>query len=286
MKILILGASGMIGHAVFRILIESKQLEVWGAVRGSVDKQHFNDLMQSRIVVSGDVERRETLPRILSSLAPDVVINCVGITKHRPTSEDPLSSITMNALFPHWLSDQCAAARARLIHVSTDCVFSGSRGNYCEIDTPDASDIYGRTKHLGEVDYPHAITLRTSTIGHELQSSYGLLNWFLAQKGNCKGFAQAKFSGLTNIEFAYVVRDYVITKPNLRGVYHVGGESINKYDLLCMIADIYGNKNIVMRDEEFVIDRSLDSSRFNVATGYLAPKWQEMIEHMYLMNAR
>ena len=286
MKILVLGTSGMIGHAMFRILTQSKQLEVWGTVRGSADKQHFNDLMQSRIVVSGDIERRETLPRILGSIKPEVVINCVGLTKHRPTSEDPVASITMNALFPHWLSDQCVAARARLIHVSTDCVFSGSRGSYSEIDTPDASDIYGRTKQLGEVDYPQTVTLRTSTIGHELQSSYGLLNWFLSQKGSCKGFARAKFSGLSNIEFACVVRDYVITKPNLRGVYHVGGESINKYDLLCMIADIYGNKNIVMRDEDFVIDRTLDSSRFNTATGYLAPNWYEMIKHMYLMTAR
>ena len=286
MKILVLGAGGMIGHAMFRILTELKQLEVWGTVRSSSDKQHFNDLIQSRVIVSGDIERRETLPRIFSTVNPEVVINCIGLTKHRPTSRDSIFSITMNALFPHRLSDQCAAARARLIHVSTDCVFSGSRGNYSEIDTPDASDIYGRTKQLGEVDYPHAVTLRTSTIGHELKSEYGLLNWFLAQKGNCKGFARAKFSGLTNIEFACVVRDYVITNPNLRGVYHVGGESINKYDLLCMIADIYGNKNIVIRDEEFVIDRSLDSSRFNTTTGYLAPKWHEMIKHMYLMTTR
>ena len=286
MKILVLGAGGMIGHAMFRKLTESKQLEVWGTLRSSSHKQHFNDLIKSRVIVSGDIEHRETLPRIFSTVNPEVVINCIGLTKHRPTSRDSIFSITMNALFPHRLSDQCAAARARLIHVSTDCVFSGSRGNYSEIDTPDASDIYGRTKQLGEVDYPHAVTLRTSTIGHELKSEYGLLNWFLAQKGNCKGFARAKFSGLTNIEFACVVRDYVITNPNLRGVYHVGGESINKYDLLCMIANIYGSTNIVMRDEEFVIDRSLDSSRFNVATGYLAPKWQEMIEHMYLMNAR
>jgi dTDP-4-dehydrorhamnose reductase len=285
-KILVLGAGGMIGHAMFRILTELKQLEVWGTVRSSSDKQHFNDLIQSRVIVSGDIERRETLPRIFSTVNPEVVINCIGLTKHRPTSRDSIFSITMNALFPHRLSDQCAAARARLIHVSTDCVFSGSRGNYSEIDTPDASDIYGRTKQLGEVDYPHAVTLRTSTIGHELKSEYGLLNWFLAQKGNCKGFARAKFSGLTNIEFACVVRDYVITNPNLRGVYHVGGESINKYDLLCMIADIYGNKNIVIRDEEFVIDRSLDSSRFNTTTGYLAPKWHEMIKHMYLMTTR
>ena len=286
MKILVLGAGGMIGHAMFRILTELKQLEVWGTVRSSSDKQHFNDLIQSRVIVSGDIERRETLPRLFSTVNPDVVINCIGLTKHRPTSGDSIFSITLNALFPHCLADQCAAARARLIHVSTDCVFSGSRGNYSEIDTPDASDIYGRTKQLGEVDYPHAVTLRTSTIGHELKSAYGLLNWFLAQKGNCKGFARAKFSGLTNIEFAFVVRDYVITNPNLRGVYHVGGESINKYDLLCMIADIYGNKNIVIRDEEFVIDRSLDSSRFNTTTGYLAPKWHEMIKHMYLMTTR
>ena len=286
MKVLVFGASGMIGSAMFRVLSAKKEWQVWGTLRSDEAKRFFPEDQRDKLVAGVDVEKQDVLVRMFARVQPDLVVNCIGLTKHHKEAEDPQLALPLNALLPHWLSDQCAAARARLIHVSTDCVFSGSRGNYSEIDTPDASDIYGRTKQLGEVDYPHAVTLRTSTIGHELQSAYGLLNWFLAQKGNCKGFARAKFSGLTNIEFACIVRDYVITNPNLRGVYNVGGESINKYDLLCMIADIYGNTNIVMRDEEFVIDRSLDSSRFNAATGYLAPKWCEMIENMYLMTAR
>ena len=286
MKVLVFGASGMIGSAMFRVLSAKKEWQVWGTLRSDEAKRFFPEDQRDKLVAGVDVEKQDVLVRMFARVQPDLVVNCIGLTKHHKEAEDPQLALPLNALLPHWLSDQCAAARARLIHVSTDCVFSGSRGNYSEIDTPDASDIYGRTKQLGEVDYPHAVTLRTSTIGHELQSAYGLLNWFLAQKGNCKGFARAKFSGLTNIEFACIVRDYVITNPNLRGVYNVGGKSINKYDLLCMISNIYGNTNIVMRDEEFVIDRSLDSSRFNAATGYLAPKWFEMIENMYLMTAR
>lgn len=281
MNVLVLGASGMIGHAMFRILTESSLLEVWGSVRTLEDKQYFHEGLASRLVVSGDLERRETVPRLFSSIGPDIVINCVGLTKHRPASSDPLMSIPINALFPHWLSDQCAATGARLIHVSTDCVFSGLRGGYNELDAPDARDVYGKTKQLGEVDYPHAVTLRTSTIGHELQSSFGLVDWFLSQKGQCRGFSRALFSGLTNIEFARVVKEFVLTNPQLRGVYHVGGDCINKYELLRMIANIYGATIEILRDEEFIIDRSLDSGRFQSATGYMPPTWLEMIQHMH-----
>jgi dTDP-4-dehydrorhamnose reductase len=160
-------------------------------------------------------------------------------------------------------------------------VYSGLHGSYSEEDAPDARDMYGKTKLLGEVDYPHAITLRTSTIGHELQSSYGLLHWFLAQKGQCKGYSRAKFSGLTNIEFSTVVKDFVISNPYMRGVYHVGGDCISKYELLGLISGIYNTATNILQDDEFIIDRSLDSSRFQASTGYSPPTWVEMIRQMH-----
>jgi dTDP-4-dehydrorhamnose reductase len=168
-----------------------------------------------------------------------------------------------------------------LIHVSTDCVFSGTKGNYLESDASDAGDVYGKSKHLGEVDYPHAITLRTSTIGHELQSVYGLLEWFLSQQGSCKGFNRAIFSGLPNNVFAQVVRDVVIPRPDLHGLYHVGADPIGKYELLRLIANVYGKQIDIVRDDEFSIDRSLNSARFGHDTGFKPVAWPELIKAMH-----
>jgi dTDP-4-dehydrorhamnose reductase len=283
-KVLVLGASGMIGHAIFRAFMRIPDIKTWGSIRRLSDKLHFNEQESLQLLVGDDLERRETLPRLFSSAKPDVVINCVGMTKHHQASSDPQISIPINALFPHQLSDQCSAIGARLIHISTDCVFSGLKGNYCELDEPDARDIYGKTKHLGELNYANCLTLRTSTIGHELSSTYGLLEWFLVQQEQCSGFARALFSGLTNIEFSKVVRDIVIQHQGLQGLFHVGGPTINKYELLLLIAKIYGKKIKIIRNEEFILDRSLNSSKFESATGYQAPKWLDMINLMYKEN--
>jgi dTDP-4-dehydrorhamnose reductase len=160
-------------------------------------------------------------------------------------------------------------------------VFAGTRGNYQESDAGDATDVYGKSKLLGEVDYPHAVTLRTSTIGHELSSKYGLLEWFLAQQGRCKGFNRAVFSGLPNTVFAEVVRDFVIPNPQLHGLYHVGGKAIGKYELLGTIAEVYRKEIHIEQDDSFVIDRSLNSERFKAATGYQAADWQTFIRSMH-----
>ena len=168
-----------------------------------------------------------------------------------------------------------------MVHISTDCVFSGARGSYTEDYPADANDVYGKAKFLGEVNYSHAITLRTSTIGHELHSAYGLLEWFLSQQGSCKGFSRAIFSGLPNTEFARVVRDMVIPRPDLHGLYHVGADPIAKFELLKLIATVYGKQIDIVQDDEFMIDRSLNSERFKQATGYSAPSWPELIHSMY-----
>ncbi len=281
MRILVLGASGMIGSAMFRVLGECTGWEVFGTLRAADHKRFFLPAAAGSLLSGVDVERPEALVRVFARVKPDVVINCIGLTKHHKEAEDPQLALPLNALLPHRLADLCAVSGARLIHVSTDCVFAGTRGNYTEGDAPDATDVYGKAKHLGEVDYPHAITLRTSTIGHELQSKYGLLEWFLAQQGTCRGFGRAIFSGLPNIEFARVVRDVVIPRPEMHGLYHVGAEPIGKYELLQLIARAYGKQIDIVRDDEFKIDRSLDSGRFNRATGYKAAGWPELIQAMY-----
>lgn len=281
MKILVFGASGMIGSAMFRVLSAKTGWQVFGTLRSADAKRFFPEEQRDKLVAGVDVENQDALVRVFARVKPDVVVNCIGLTKHHKEASDPLLALPLNSLLPHRMADLCAVAGTRLIHVSTDCVFAGTKGNYVEGDAPDAVDVYGKSKHLGEVDYPHAVTLRTSTIGHELQSAYGLLEWFQLQQGSCKGFNRAIFSGLPNTEFARVVRDVVIPRPELRGLYHVGAEPIGKYELLKLIAKIYGKQINVVLDDEFMIDRSLNSERFNQATGYKPATWPELIQAMH-----
>jgi dTDP-4-dehydrorhamnose reductase len=262
------------------VLSAKKEWQVWGTLRSDEAKRFFSGDQQDMLVAGVDVEKHDALVRMFARVKPDVVVNCIGLTKHHKEAEDPLQALPLNALLPHRMADLCVVAGARLIHVSTDCVFAGTKGNYGEADAPDAGDVYGKSKHLGEVDYTHAITLRTSTIGHELQSAYGLLEWFLSQQGSCNGFNRAIFSGLPNTEFARVVRDVVIPRPDLHGLFHVGADPIGKYELLKLIARVYGKQIDIVRDDEFMIDRSLNSARFNQASGYKAAGWPELIQAM------
>jgi dTDP-4-dehydrorhamnose reductase len=281
MKVLVIGASGMIGSTVLRVLSEKKEWEVFGTIRDENVKRFFSVSVGERLVAGIDVEHPDALVKVFDQIRPDVVVNCAGLTKHKPEAEDPLVSIPINTLMPHRLAGLCKLAGARLIHVSTDCVFSGEKGGYTEEDFADARDVYGKSKALGEVDYPHAITLRTSTIGHELQSKFGLLDWFLSQEGRCKGYTRAVFSGLPTVVFAQVVRDVVIPHAALSGLYHVAAKPIGKFELLKLIADIYGKTIDIVPDEKLVIDRSLDAKRFQLATGYIAPEWIELIKMMH-----
>lgn len=281
MRVLVFGASGMIGSAMIRVLSEKKDWRVFGTLRSDNAKCFFSPAIAASLSAGIDVDKHDTLVRVFAQIRPDVVVNCIGLTKHHKEADAPLLAIPVNALLPHRMAELCAVTGARLVHVSTDCVFSGAKGGYIEDDPSDAKDVYGKAKFLGEVNYPHAITLRTSTIGHELQSTYGLLDWFLSQQGQCKGFSRAIFSGLPNTVFAQLVRDIVIPRPDLSGLYHVGASPIGKYDLLRLIADVYGKSIDIALDDQFVIDRSLNSERFHQATGYFAPTWPELIQSMY-----
>lgn len=281
MKVLVIGASGMIGSTVLRVLSEKAEWEVFGTIRDQSVKQFFSASIGERLIAGIDVEHPYALVKVLDQIRPDVVVNCAGLTKHKPEADAPLVSIPINTLMPHRLAGLCKLVGARLAHVSTDCVFSGEKGGYTEEDFSDARDVYGKSKSLGEVIYPHTVTLRTSTIGHELQSKYGLLDWFLSQEGSCIGYARAIFSGLPTVIFAQVVRDVVIPHAELSGLYHVAAKPINKFDLLRLIADVYGKAIDIVPDEKLAIDRSLDAKRFQLATGYIAPEWPDLIKLMH-----
>jgi dTDP-4-dehydrorhamnose reductase len=281
MKVLVLGVTGMLGNAVFRVLSGQPDLRVFGSARGASARCYFPEQWQSNIVSGVDVENHDSLVRLFGEVRPDIVINCVGLVKQLADAEDPLQAIPINALLPHRLAALCRVNGARFIHISTDCVFSGRTGGYVESDFADADDLYGRSKFLGEVAYPHAITLRTSIIGHELSGARSLVNWFLAQQGTTKGFTRAVFSGQPTVVLARVIRDHVIPRPDLNGLYHVAAAPLNKYDLLQLVAKVYRKDIEIVPDERLVIDRSLDATRFREATGYQAPRWEDMIQAMY-----
>jgi dTDP-4-dehydrorhamnose reductase len=206
-----------------------------------------------------------------------VVVNCIGVVKQLGSTVGPADMIRANALFPHQLAEICVERGARLIHVSTDCVFSGRRGGYTEDDTPDAEDTYGRSKLLGEPAGPGVLTLRTSLIGRELESSRGLLGWFLSQSGEAPGFTGARFTGPTVPVVAKAIADVIEQHPGLEGTWHLGAEAISKYDLLVLLRDAFGLDLEIVADESVKVDRTLDSSRFRAATGWAAPAWPEMV---------
>ena len=282
MRILVLGASGMLGHTVVRTLAAGGNMHQVVAASRSLDlRARFPELSEIESIIGVDAENNDALLDTFVRARPDCVINCIGLVKQRGDANDPLVILPINAMLPHRLAYLCTMIGARLIHISTDCVFQGTRGNYTEDDISDATDLYGKSKYLGEVQGPNAITLRTSIVGHELRGSQGLIEWFLSQKGAIRGYRNAIFSGLPTVELARVIRDYVLPRKELNGLFHVAAAPISKFDLLSLVAEIYGKSLVIEPDDTICINRSLDGSRFESATGYVAPEWYELISLMH-----
>jgi dTDP-4-dehydrorhamnose reductase len=280
MKVLILGGSGMLGHKLAQEL--GSRFETWATFRGSVkDYSSSVGFNRGRSVSGVRAEDFESVETALTVAEPDVVVNCIGIVKQDAAAKDRYQSIAINSLFPHQLAKACAKRGIRLIHLSTDCVFSGRRGNYKEDDVCDAEDIYGRTKWLGELDYDHCLTIRTSMIGRELAGSHGLIEWFLSQPGKrVRGFKRAIFSGFTTIALSETMGNIIANHSGLHGVWHVAADPINKFDLLSMVKQAFQVDIEIEPDESFVCDRSLDDSRFRAQTGFTSPSWEQMIDRM------
>ncbi|HKQ13564.1 MAG TPA: SDR family oxidoreductase [Steroidobacteraceae bacterium] len=278
--VLIFGATGMLGSAMLRYFSMQQRYAVYGSVRLPAALGQLPAALRQRVVTGVEVENPDSIARAFAVARPSVVINCVGLIKQLDAAKDPLAAIPINSLLPHRLARLCAIAGATLVHFSTDCVFAGRSGMYREDDPADATDLYGRSKYLGEVAEPHTVTLRTSIIGHELHSAHGLVGWFLAQQGTVRGYRKAIFSGLPTVEMARVVHDFVLPNAALRGLYHVSAEPIDKYTLLRQVAQAYGKQIEIIPDDAVVLDRSLDSARFRAASGYTPPPWPELIERM------
>ncbi len=280
MKILILGATGMLGHRLVADL--GQGFAVTGVLRGDARAWAEHPALRGRRLLSGlDAMRPESIAPLLDAERPDVVINCIGIIKQLAQAKDPVPCITLNALLPQRLAELCQERGLRLVHFSTDCVFSGAGGPYFEDGFPDARDLYGRTKLLGEVEGQGCLTLRTSIIGHELRGGASLIEWFLAQRGGqAKGFARALYTGLTTNAIGAVVARVIEDFPAIEGLFHVAAAPIDKFTLLSKVNKAYGLGISLERDEAFFCDRRLDGSRFLAATGIVVPEWDVMIETM------
>lgn len=291
MRILILGAAGMLGHKLYQIYKD--RYEVWATVRSGYGNYAKYGIFDAERIIGGvDAYNLDTVTQAMAAVRPDVVINCIGVIKQLKEAKDPIISITINSLFPHRVAALCRAAGARFIHISTDCVFNGRKGNdrkgdYTEADPSDAEDLYGRTKFLGEVDYPGCLTIRTSIIGRELNTQSGLVEWFLSHRPGQKnasqpvrGFRQAIYTGFTTHALANILADVMDRCPALSGVVQVSSDKINKYDLLLLVRAAYGMDIAIEPDDDFKLDRSLDSSRFRAETGFVPPTWEQMIQDM------
>jgi dTDP-4-dehydrorhamnose reductase len=277
MKVVVLGGDGMLGHQVAQRL--SQSCEVVATIRKPAASAQIAALRGCRVISGVEVRVADALQRLLLDERPEVVINTVGIVKQRMAAVDPIESIEVNSLFPHRLAAMCKVGSARLIHISTDCVFSGDRGNYQESDHPDPVDLYGRTKLLGEVTGDGCLTIRTSIIGLELAHYSGLIEWFLRQVKPVRGFRQAWWNGLTTFELARV-SDTLVKRTDLVGLWHVSGEPITKYQLLVDLARLVSDSITVVPDDTVVIDRSLNSERFRAALPYSPPAWEQMLQEL------
>jgi len=279
MRILILGGDGMLGHQLL------KQLKINHDVRVTLRRdlavyKRFTLFSTENSYPGIDVRSPGKLAESLNDFHPDAVVNAIGIVKQLPEASESIPSIEINALFPHRLALLCKDINVRMIHLSTDCVFSGKKGNYEESDRSDPDDLYGRTKFLGEVNEKHCLTLRTSMIGQELSRKKNLLEWFLAQNVTVQGYKKFIFSGFTTLELSRVIENLILNYPDASGIYHVSSDPISKFDLLSIIKENLKLPIEIIPDESFSCDRSLDSTKFRQEFDYHPPSWEEMIDEL------
>ncbi|MCX5848960.1 MAG: SDR family oxidoreductase [Deltaproteobacteria bacterium] len=280
MRIIILGGTGMLGHQLWKYL-PSCFPDTFVTIRyGRGDYGNSNLYQSERVIENMDVSDLNRVTGVLKAIQPNVILNCIALTPRREKTDNPIPSIFLNALFPHQLAKLAGDIRARLIHFSTDCVFDGVAGHYKDNSLTNATDLYGRTKALGEIKANHVLTLRSSFIGRELKGGTELLEWFLAQKGEVRGFKNAIYTGFTTLEISRVIERLLQSYPDAAGLYNVSSDPINKYDLLKLIAKKMRPGIKVLPEKQFRCDRSLDSTRFRKEFDYNPPNWGNMVEEL------
>lgn len=281
MKILIIGATGMLGYSIFTNLSEYVDLDVYGTVRNIKGKERFFIEYANKIIEGVEVDNVQKVEDLIADLKPNVVINCIGLIKQHDIAKQHTDAIEINSLLPHQIASICTRFEAKLIHFSTDCIFAGTKSGYQENDIPDAIDLYGRSKSLGEVDYAQHLTLRTSIIGHELSSNVSLIDWFLSQENKTKGFSKAIFSGLPTCVIAKLLAEYILPNPKITGLFHLSVDPIDKYSLLNLVSTIYDKEIEIEESTELIIDRSLNSDRLRQLLKFKVPTWEALITDMH-----
>ncbi len=282
MRILILGASGMLGHTLYENFVNNSSFDVYGSLRNEKLLPLFNQKLKQNLISNIDASNFEELIKLIDKLKPEVIINCIGVIKQKSAKNSLIQMNLINKELPKFLGNLSKTKKFRLIHISTDCVFSGESGNYSEDNIADAIDNYGKSKLAGEIiNLENVLTLRTSIVGHELNSCYSLIDWFLSQRNTVEGYTNAIFSGLTTIKFYEILFKYVIKNPDIYGLYHVGGFTIDKYSLLSIVSKIYKKSIKIIPSDKIKIDRSLNSTMFMKKTGYEKETWRKMIKNLY-----
>ena len=283
---LILGSTGLVGNTITKYFLQKEDIHIFATIRDYSKLKLFKNKYHKNFLIFNDILDYGEIKKILKKIKPDILINCLGMT-NKETLLNPEQieiCISINSLFPHMLQRICSEIGIRLIHLSSDCIFSGRKGFYSESDLPDPPDIYGKSKLLGELNYKNTLTIRKSVIGHELGSKKGLLEWFLAQENFVHGYKNAIFSGITVLELARIIDEYILPRSDLNGILNLAGESISKFDLLKIIADIYKKSAEIIPNETIKINRTLNGSQFNNLTGYKMKSWPLLIRSMYEFN--
>lgn len=268
----------MLGHMLVRTLSDS--YHVTGTISHTFSKSNklAEILPNERCIDRLDVRKFGEVERVIRNRQPDVVLNCVGLIKHKMDDDRVLDAVLVNSVFPHQLAKLCDELGTRLIHFSTDCVFAGTPGVKRLADTPNATDVYGITKRLGEVGYRASLTLRTSIVGRQISGAESLFEWVISQRDRpVKGFTKAIYSGLTTRALAEVVRQVIDSHPTLIGLYQVASLPITKFELISHVNDCLRLNITITPDSEFVCDRTLDGSEFSRVTGIQVPTWDEML---------
>jgi len=280
MRILILGGTGMLGHQLHQHLSLCFP-DTYSTIRQCITNYKFDKLINNgNIIESVDATEFAVLTGVMKCVRPDVILNCIGVTKRRKASNEAIQAITLNALLPHLLAEWGRTNSAKVVNFSTDCVFDGKAGNYGDDSTTNAVDLYGKTKALGEIQGENALTLRSSFIGTELDIGSELLEWFLAQTGTVTGFKNAIYSGLTTLELSRVIEKILVQYPDANGIYNVSSDPISKYELLLLIRNKLRLNIEVIPDENMKCDRSLNSSKFRQEFNYTPPSWHAMIDEL------
>lgn len=270
----------MLGHKLVQQWKD--KFDVWATIRGDLQNyERFGLDGKKNTIENVDVEDIRLVEEVIRRIRPQVIVNAVGLIKQLPTAKNVIKTLTINSIFPHQLADLSQKYKARLITVSTDCVFSGEKGKYTETDISDANDLYGKSKNLGEITAENCLTIRTSIIGREINTAHSLVEWFLSNRGGkVKGFVNAVYSGFPTIILADIMAEIIEKYKNLSSLYHISSEPINKYELLRLVNEAYHAGVEIEPEENFKIDRSLDSTKFREATGFVPLDWKEMIKMM------